>query len=59
MPLSQYDRYFGGKPGSAAKAKAAMDKEYGQKKGDSVFYATVNRRKSGQSPLQRNIAGQR
>lgn len=44
MPHSKYDRYFGGK-GGAAKAHAAMMKEYGEKKGESVFYATINARK--------------
>jgi hypothetical protein len=44
MPLSKYDRYFGGK-GGATKAHAAMAKEYGEKKGEEVFYATMNRNK--------------
>jgi hypothetical protein len=44
-PLSEYDQYFGGQPGAAAKAKAAMIKEYGEKKGEEVFYATVNKKK--------------
>ena len=38
MPLKKYDKYFGGKPGSATKAKKAMGN-------DSMFYATVNNRK--------------
>ena len=45
MPLSKNNAEFGGKPGSAAKAHAAMVKEYGAKKGESVFYATKNKRK--------------
>lgn len=45
MPLSKYNAYFGGKKGSAAKAHAAMVKEYGSKKGESIFYATKNARK--------------
>ena len=44
MPLSQYNAAFGGKAGSAAKAHAAMRKEYGAKKGERVFYATKNKR---------------
>lgn len=44
MPLKKYDRYFGGR-GGAAKAKAAMQDEYGAKKGEQVFYATKNKRK--------------
>jgi hypothetical protein len=45
MPLSKYDREFGGKKGSAAKAHAAMVKEYGAEKGERVFYATKNKKK--------------
>ena len=44
MPLAKYDRHFGGK-GGAAKAHAAMAKEYGAEKGEAVFYATMNKRK--------------
>lgn len=44
MPLSKYDKQFGGKKGSAAKAKAAMADEYGEEKGERVFYATKNKR---------------
>ena len=45
MPLSKYNAQFGGKAGSAAKAHSAMVKEYGEKKGEKVFYATKNKRK--------------
>ena len=45
MPLSKYNAQFGGKSGSAAKAHAAMVKEYGAKKGESVFHALKNKRK--------------
>lgn len=45
MPLSKYDAQFGGK-GGATKAHAAMVKEYGAKKGERVFYATKNKRKT-------------
>lgn len=46
MPLSKYDPQFGGKEGSAAKAMAAMQKEYGEEKGKSIFYATKNKKKT-------------
>jgi hypothetical protein len=46
MPIEKYDKFYGGKPGSASKAKAAMAKEYGAEKGEKVFYATKNKRKS-------------
>lgn len=56
MPLSAYDSYFGGKPGSAAEAHAAMIRQYGsKKKADEVFYALVNQRKK----LARHITGRR
>jgi len=45
MPLERYDRYFGGQPGAAAKAKASMQKTYGRKDGEFVFQATVAKRK--------------
>lgn len=45
MPLSRYNPQFGGKKGSAEKAHAAMTEEYGEKKGEQVFYATKNKRK--------------
>ena len=47
MPMSRYNKAFGGSKGSAAKAHAAMVKEYGEKKGESVFYATVNKKRPG------------
>ena len=47
MPLSKYNKEFGGKPGSAEKAHAAMVKEYGAKKGEQVFYAVKNKHKGG------------
>jgi len=47
MPFSKYNKAFGGKKGSAEKAHAAMVKEYGEKKGNEVFYATKNKHLSG------------
>lgn len=44
MPLSKYNAAFGGKRSSAEKAHAAMISEYGEKKGEQVFYATKNKR---------------
>ncbi len=46
MPLSKYNREFGGQKGSAAKAHRSMLRQYGAKKGEEVFYATKNKRKS-------------
>jgi hypothetical protein len=43
MPISKYNPAFGGKKGSATKARRAMLKQYGHKKGLQVFYATVNK----------------
>jgi hypothetical protein len=53
MPLSRYNRSFGGSKGSAAKAHAAMVEEYGKKKGEQVFYATANKAKSTLAGRQR------
>ncbi len=43
MPISKYDRLFGGK-GGAAKALRAMKDQYGDEKGERVFYATKNKK---------------
>lgn len=43
MPVSRYDKFFGGK-GSAEKALAAMKRTYGPKKGEHVFYAVIAKR---------------
>lgn len=45
MPISKYNKFFGGKEDSAEKAKSAMSKEYGSKKGEQVFYALKEKRK--------------
>lgn len=45
MPISKYNKYFGGKRGSAQKALSSMKKQYGSEKGESVFYALKNKRK--------------
>ena len=50
MPISKYNKAFGGKPGSAAKAKSAMADEYGPDKGERVFYATMNKRMKSHMP---------
>jgi len=46
MPMSVYNKWFGGEKGAAGKAKAAMKSHYGAEKGESVFYAKVNKMKS-------------
>jgi len=57
MPLSRYDSYFGGK-GGASKAHSNMVSQYGEKKGESVFYALKNKRKKARRTGQsRAIAG--
>lgn len=50
MPVSKYDRFFGGKKGSARKAKRAMADTYGEEEGERVFYATKNKRKNEGGP---------
>ena len=44
MPLARYDRHFGG-AGGATEAHAAMQKQYGARKGESVFYALIAKKK--------------
>lgn len=46
-PLSRYNRAYGGQPGAAKKAHAAMVEQYGKDKADRVFYATVNKKRPG------------
>jgi hypothetical protein len=41
MPVSKYNKYFGGTRGSAQKALDSMKKTYGPKKGEHVFYAVI------------------
>jgi hypothetical protein len=42
VPIAKYNRFFGG---DAAKALAALKKQYGTEKGRRVFYALVNKRR--------------
>ena len=42
MPISKYYK------GSGEKVMKAMKEEYGEKKGESVFYATANKQKSAE-----------
>lgn len=44
MPISRYNKYFGGRPGAAQKVLDAMKRTYGPKKGEQVFYGTVAKR---------------
>jgi len=48
MPLS---KYYGG---HGSKVMSSMKDEYGDKKGKSVFYATVNKRKKKKRKRKRN-----
>lgn len=42
---------------SGAKVKAAMTKEYGAKKGESVFYASINAKKPGSAKWEAKKSG--
>lgn len=53
MPLGEYDKYFGGQPGAAAKAKASMQRTYGRKDGEHVFYARVAKAKHQKKTARR------
>ena len=46
-PVSNYNRAFGGKPGSARKAKSSMEEQYGKERGERIFYATVAKKRPG------------
>jgi hypothetical protein len=45
------DSYFGGKPGAAKEAFEAMKKQYGDEKGEEVYYATRNKHKGKDSSI--------
>jgi hypothetical protein len=44
MALERYDKLFGGRRGSAAGTLKQMQKTYGRKQGEQVFYGTVAKR---------------
>jgi hypothetical protein len=45
------DAYFGGKPGAAKEAYESMKKQYGDEKGEEVYYATRNKHKGKDSSV--------
>lgn len=45
MGLGRYDKFFGGERGAAEKALISMQRSYGRKDGETVFYATIAKRK--------------
>lgn len=51
--LSRYDRFFGGTPGAAEQTQKAMQKTYGRKDGETVFWATIAKRKRRSSTTKR------
>jgi hypothetical protein len=56
-PLNRYDKYFGGVRGSAEKAHASMVRTYGRKDGETVFYATIAKRKHKTASARRKRWG--
>lgn len=46
MPVSKYNKFYGGQKGSAAKALEAMRSRYGDAKGTSIFYAKANKERA-------------
>jgi hypothetical protein len=52
MPLTNYFNKPGGKPSEGPQVMAKMKQRYGEKAGERVFYATVNRMRKG-SPAER------
>lgn len=57
MPTNRYDKYFGGEPGAAEKALRQMKKTYGAKDGETVFHATIAKRKRKQHPTAVRLFG--
>lgn len=41
MPISRYNKFFGGGRGAAKKALDAMKQTYGPKKGEQVFWGRI------------------
>lgn len=52
MALERYDKYFGGGKGAAERAKANMQRTYGRKDGETVFLATIAKRKRKRKPAR-------
>ncbi len=62
MPISQYNHYFTKDPkahaDAAQKVHDNLIKEYGQKKGEQIFYSMINQRKSAKDKaLQKRAKG--
>jgi len=51
MPLSKYYS------GHGKEVMASMKKEYGDKKGERVFYATAQKRKKKSALIERAVSG--
>ena len=45
MPVSRYNEFFGGKRGSAAKARKRMHESYGREDGEHVFRAVIAKKR--------------
>lgn len=51
MPgLSRYDKFFGGARGAADEALSAMQRTYGRKDGEHVFWARIAKAKRKPKP---------
>lgn len=49
MGIGRFDKLFGGERGAAERTLAAMKRTYGRKDGQTVFDATVAKRKRKQT----------
>jgi len=54
-PLSNYDAAYGGKKGAGRKAHAAMVAQYGEKRGNRMFYAKANMKKKAYGKAARKM----
>jgi hypothetical protein len=51
MPIARYNKYVGGKRGSAQETLSSMISQYGEEKGKRVFYALMAKRKKKLSEM--------
>lgn len=54
--MSPLDRWFGGKPGAAAKVRASLVKQHGAKDGARIFQAMVADRQKSGTGLRKSMA---
>ena len=56
MPKGSEDKFFGGERGAARKAFESMQRTYGRKDGEHVYYATIAKKKRRSSSGRGGLA---